>query len=52
MVMCSSLTEKGAEVNGRGGIHYAGAYWANGFHEDGLVSGLRAAEALLAGGPQ
>ena len=41
-----------AEVNGRGGIHYAGAYWANGFHEDGLVSGLRAAEALLAGGPQ
>ncbi len=37
------------EVNGRGGIHYAGAYWANGFHEDGLASGRRAADAILRG---
>ncbi|BDU77558.1 NAD(P)/FAD-dependent oxidoreductase [Mesoterricola sediminis] len=41
-----------AEVSGRRRVHFAGAYWANGFHEDGLVSGLRAAEAILAGGPR
>ena len=28
-------------------ISYCGAYWANGFHEDGLQSGLRVAERLL-----
>ena len=27
-------------------IHYCGAYWRWGFHEDGVVSGLRVAEAL------
>jgi predicted NAD/FAD-binding protein len=37
-----------ADIDGRGGIHYAGAYWASGFHEDGLASGRRAAEAILA----
>jgi predicted NAD/FAD-binding protein len=26
--------------------HFAGAYWNYGFHEDGLVSGLRVARAL------
>jgi predicted NAD/FAD-binding protein len=26
--------------------HYCGAYWRHGFHEDGLVSALRVAEAL------
>lgn len=35
------------EVNGRRSLHFAGAYWANGFHEDGLASGLRAADAIL-----
>jgi predicted NAD/FAD-binding protein len=30
----------------RGRTHYAGAYFANGFHEDGLASGVAAAKAL------
>jgi len=29
-------------------IQFAGAYWGAGFHEDGFVSGQRAADALLA----
>lgn len=35
-----------AEVSGRDRIHYCGAYWRNGFHEDGVVSGLAVARAL------
>jgi len=38
------------EVSGKRRVHFAGAYWASGFHEDGLASGQRAAEAILAGG--
>ena len=26
---------------------YCGAYWGNGFHEDGVVSALRVCEALM-----
>ena len=29
------------EISGQGRTHYCGAYWANGFHEDGVVSALR-----------
>jgi predicted NAD/FAD-binding protein len=28
------------EVSGPNRTHYCGAYWGNGFHEDGVVSGL------------
>jgi uncharacterized protein len=28
------------EVSGRNRTHFGGAYWGNGFHEDGVVSGL------------
>lgn len=31
-----------AEISGRHRTAYAGAYWRNGFHEDGVVSALRA----------
>ncbi|MCG3124416.1 MAG: hypothetical protein GIKADHBN_02879 [Phycisphaerales bacterium] len=31
-----------AEISGRGRTHYAGAYWGNGFHEDGVNSALAA----------
>jgi predicted NAD/FAD-binding protein len=34
---------------GRGRTHFCGAYWGWGFHEDGVVSGLRAARNLEAG---
>ncbi|MCH1492529.1 MAG: FAD-dependent oxidoreductase [Luminiphilus sp.] len=34
------------EINGVNNTWFCGAYWHNGFHEDGLVSGLRVAEAL------
>jgi predicted NAD/FAD-binding protein len=30
------------EISGVNGIHYCGAYWRNGFHEDGVVSALEA----------
>ena len=32
-----------AEVSGADRIHYCGAYWGHGFHEDGVVSALRVA---------
>ena len=38
-----------SEVNGRCRTWYAGAYWGYGFHEDGVVSGLRVARAIEAG---
>jgi len=37
-----------AEIDGAGGIHYCGAHWGWGFHEDGLASALRACRALEA----
>jgi len=33
-----------AEISGHNRTHYCGAYWFNGFHEDGVNSGLRVAE--------
>lgn len=35
-----------AEINGVRNTWFCGAYWHNGFHEDGVVSGLRVAETL------
>jgi predicted NAD/FAD-binding protein len=35
-----------ADISGRDRIHYCGAYWFNGFHEDGVRSGMRVAAAL------
>lgn len=39
---------KWQEISGKDRIHYCGAYWFNGFHEDGVRSGLRVAEAMEA----
>lgn len=34
------------EISGVNHTHYCGAYWRNGFHEDGVVSAIRVAQAL------
>ncbi|GAA5217642.1 NAD(P)/FAD-dependent oxidoreductase [Corallincola platygyrae] len=34
------------EISGVGHTHFCGAYWFNGFHEDGVSSALRVAEAF------
>jgi len=39
------------EIDGVAGVHFAGAYWGYGFHEDGVKSGLRAAERVEQGVP-
>lgn len=33
-------------IQGRGGIYYCGSYHGNGFHEDAMASGVRAAQML------
>jgi predicted NAD/FAD-binding protein len=38
------------EISGQHRTHFCGAYWRWGFHEDGVVSALRVAERLGAGG--
>lgn len=35
-----------AEIDGVRRIHYCGAYWGHGFHEDGVVAALRACERI------
>jgi predicted NAD/FAD-binding protein len=44
--------ERVEEISGgRGRTHFCGAYWGWGFHEDGVVSGLRVARELGAATP-
>jgi predicted NAD/FAD-binding protein len=38
--------EEWATISGVDRLHYCGAYWFNGFHEDGVRSGLRVAAML------
>lgn len=39
-----------AEINGPRGTWFCGAYWGNGFHEDGVASAQRVANAIAEGG--
>jgi predicted NAD/FAD-binding protein len=39
------------EISGIRRTHYCGAYWGWGFHEDGVWSALRVAQALGGRGP-
>lgn len=41
------MQERWSEVSGSARVHYAGAWLRNGFHEDGAVTGRRAAEQIL-----
>jgi predicted NAD/FAD-binding protein len=43
--------DRWAEISGTDRIHYCGAYWRWGFHEDGCWSGLRVSRALGGRGP-
>ncbi|WP_111641740.1 NAD(P)/FAD-dependent oxidoreductase [Marinimicrobium alkaliphilum] len=36
--------QRWSEISGVRHTHYCGAYWCNGFHEDGVVSALRVAD--------
>ncbi len=38
--------ERWAEISGINHTHFCGAYWRNGFHEDGVVSAIRVSEML------
>ena len=38
--------ERVDEISGRRRTHYCGAYWGWGFHEDGVVSGVRVAREI------
>ncbi len=40
------------EIDGVDGIHFAGAWWGYGFHEDGMASGLRVCERIGVRWPQ
>ena len=41
--------ERWSEISGKNHTHFCGAYWFYGFHEDGVRSGMRVAEALGVG---
>ena len=41
-----SAQKEWEKVSGQQRTYYAGAYWQNGFHEDGVVSALRVCEQL------
>lgn len=36
-------------ISGQDRVHFCGAYWGNGFHEDGVASAVKVVEKLLAG---
>lgn len=38
--------QRWSEINGANNTWFCGAYWANGFHEDGCASGIRVAKSL------
>ena len=47
----TAAQQRWSEINGINRTWFCGAYWANGFHEDGVVSGIRVATALGAQWP-
>jgi predicted NAD/FAD-binding protein len=43
----TAAQKRHSEISGVRRTHYCGAYWGWGFHEDGVVSALRACAPLL-----
>lgn len=43
---CLIAQQRFSEISGHNNSYFCGAYWGNGFHEDGVVSGLRVCEQL------
>jgi predicted NAD/FAD-binding protein len=43
---CVQSQKRWSEVSGVDRIHFCGAYWGNGFHEDGVKSAIKVAETL------
>lgn len=41
-----AASQRWSDINGHCRTWFCGAYWANGFHEDGCSSGIRVAKAL------
>lgn len=41
-----AASRRWADINGVNGTWFCGAYWGNGFHEDGCSSGIKVATAL------
>jgi predicted NAD/FAD-binding protein len=42
----SNSQKRWSEISGKDRIHYAGAYWGNGFHEDGVKSAYQVAQSI------
>ncbi len=42
----SNAQQRWGEISGRDRIHYTGAYWGNGFHEDGTRSAFQVAQSF------
>jgi len=44
------MQQRHAELINKNSTSFCGAYWGNGFHEDGVVSGQRVADSILKSG--
>ena len=42
----SDLRLDHAEIDGQDGVHFCGAYWSYGFHEDGVKSAQRVVQNI------
>ena len=42
----AAAQQRFTEISGVDGVHFCGAYWFNGFHEDGVRSALRVVRAI------
>ena len=41
------MQQRHAELINKNATSFCGAYWGNGFHEDGVVSGQAVADSIL-----